>query len=358
MLVAEHLNFDMARVDDEFLDEHPIVAERGLRLGFGAGEAFGDLLPGMGDAHALAAAARRGLDHDGIADLVGDPSGVLGRFDHAEIAGDGRHLGGVGEFLRLDLVAHRFDRARVRADEDDPRVGERLRERRALGEEAVAGMHRLRARLLGGGDDLLDHEIGLGRRGRPDRDRLVGHFDVQRVLVGLRIDRDGRDPHPARGLDDPARDLAAIGDQDFLEHRPPGSKAQCGPARLSVLGEWTGPVHQVGGPEIEIAFRASGSEWFASACARVRDRLSSARDCPRSLAPPGAPSFLQAFPNKCGSNAKLFQGIFGGFVRSANGYNGSKPEVAVSKSLRSGPPTKPRPVAQNQARGYDVIGSP
>ena len=42
-------------------------------------------------------------------------------------------------------------------------------------------MHRLRARLLGGGDDPLDHEIRLGRRGRSDRDRLVGHFDVKRA---------------------------------------------------------------------------------------------------------------------------------------------------------------------------------
>ena len=187
----------------------------------------------MGDAHALAAAARGGLDHDGIADLVGDEGCVVGRFDHAEIAGDGRHLSGVGEFLRFDLVAHRFDGARVRADEDDSRLAERPRESRALGEEAVAGMHRLRARLLGGGDDLLDHEIGLGRRGRSDRDRLVGHFDVKRVLVGLGINRDRRDPHPVRGPDDPARDLAAIGDQNLLEHRPPaeGGFGSIGDAR-------------------------------------------------------------------------------------------------------------------------------
>ena len=196
----------------------------------------------MGDAHALAAAARGGLDHDGIADLVGDEGCVFGRFDHAEIAGDGRHLSGVGEFLRFDLVAHRFDGARVRADEDDSRLAERPRESRALGEEAVAGMHRLRARLLGGGDDLLDYEIGLGRRGRSDRDRLVGHFHVKRVLVGLGINRDRRDPHPVRGPDDPARDLAAIGDQNLLEHRPPaeGGFGSIGDARAR-LRERAGP---------------------------------------------------------------------------------------------------------------------
>ena len=51
----------MARIDDEFLDEHPVVAEGGFRLRAGAGEAFRDLFAGMGDAHALAAAAAEAL---------------------------------------------------------------------------------------------------------------------------------------------------------------------------------------------------------------------------------------------------------------------------------------------------------
>ena len=104
-----------------------------------------DLLPAMGDAHALAAAAGRGLDHHRIADLVGDLGGAFGRFDHAEIAGHGRDLRGVGEFLGFDLVAHRLDGARVGADEDDAGLGQRLGEGRALGQEAVAGMDRLGA---------------------------------------------------------------------------------------------------------------------------------------------------------------------------------------------------------------------
>ena len=46
--------------------------------------------------------------------------------DHAEMPRHGRDLGGGGEFLRLDLVAHRGDGARVGADEHDPGGGERL----------------------------------------------------------------------------------------------------------------------------------------------------------------------------------------------------------------------------------------
>ena len=84
--------------------------------------------------------------------------------------------------------------------------------------EAVARMHRLGTARLAGSNDVVDDQIALRRRRRPDRYGVVGHFDVERVAVGLGIDRHGFDSHPAGGLDDPAGDLAAIGNQDALEH--------------------------------------------------------------------------------------------------------------------------------------------
>jgi hypothetical protein len=39
---------------------------------------------------------------------------------------------------------------------------------------------------------------------------------MQRIAIGFGIDGDGLDAHLAGGLDDPAGDLAAIGDQNFL----------------------------------------------------------------------------------------------------------------------------------------------
>ena len=83
VLVAEHLNFDMARLLDIFLDEHAVVAEARLGFGLRRVEALLDLFAAIGDAHALAAAAGRGLDHHRIADLVGDLRRLLGVLDHA-----------------------------------------------------------------------------------------------------------------------------------------------------------------------------------------------------------------------------------------------------------------------------------
>ena len=236
VLVAEHLNLDMARIDDEFLDEHPIVAERGLRFGSRSGEAFEHVLAGMRDAHAFSPAAGGSLDHDRIANLVGDLGRPFRRFDHAEIAGNGRNLGGAGEFLRFDLVAHRLDGSGIGADEDDSRLGERMREGRALREKAVAWVDGLGAGLEASGDDLVDCEIGLGRRRRPDGDGLVRHLDVQRFLVGFGIDGDRPDAHAARRLDDATGDLAAVGDQDCLEHRALARKTLSFPSKAVSIG--------------------------------------------------------------------------------------------------------------------------
>ena len=48
--------------------------------------------------------------------------------------------------------------------------------------------------------------------------RLVAEPHMQRVRVGLGIDRDGAQAEPLRGARDAAGDLAAIGDQDGREH--------------------------------------------------------------------------------------------------------------------------------------------
>ena len=61
-------------------------------------------------------------------------------------------------------------------------------------------------------------KIALRGRRRADRDRRIGHFDMERVAIGLGIDRDGCNAHAAGCFNDPTGDLAAVGNQDSLEH--------------------------------------------------------------------------------------------------------------------------------------------
>ena len=121
--------------------------------------------------------------------------------------------------LGLELVAHRADRGGRRADEDDALGRQRLGEGGVLGEEAVARMDRLGAGRERRLDDPLDPQVALRGGRRPDRHRLVGHAHVQRLGIGLGVDRDRRDAQPPAGADHAAGDLAAVGDQDLPEHR-------------------------------------------------------------------------------------------------------------------------------------------
>jgi hypothetical protein len=70
-------------------------------------------------------------------------------------------------------------------------------------------------------DDFLNIKIGLRRRCRTYRDRLVGHLHMERGCIRLRIDGNCGNPHPPRGLDDPAGDLSPVGYEDFPEHKTP-----------------------------------------------------------------------------------------------------------------------------------------
>ena len=109
----------MARLLDELLDEHPVVAEAVAGFVLASGETFEGFLVAVGDAQALAAAARTRLDHHRVADLLGDLDGLFRAGDGRVVAWNGVDLGFGRELLRRDLVAHRGDRRVLRADEDN-----------------------------------------------------------------------------------------------------------------------------------------------------------------------------------------------------------------------------------------------
>ena len=144
--VGEDLDLDVARVGQVALEVDRRVGEELLAFAAGALERGLELVLVERDAKALAAAAARRLDRDRVADLgvdhlrrgvdVGDR---LGR------SRDDRHARGLHQLARPRLRAHRVDRARGRADEDDPGLLAGAREVGVLGKEAVARVNRLGA---------------------------------------------------------------------------------------------------------------------------------------------------------------------------------------------------------------------
>ena len=211
--VAEHLELHVPRLDDVALEQHGVVAERGERLAPRAREQLVEPREVLDDAHAAPAAARARLHEQRHADrrrLRAQPLVALVRPVVARHDGDARLARAA---LRLDLRAHRRDRRGRRPDEDEPRVDARLREVRALGEEAVARVHAVGAERLGRRHHALDVEVRPGRGSRPDAQRRVHRLAEHRAGIGVAVDADGHDAKLARAARDADRDLAAVRDE-------------------------------------------------------------------------------------------------------------------------------------------------
>ncbi len=215
--VGEHLHLDVAGVQDESLEEQRVVAER--RGGFAprADERRGQLRCLVHHTHTLAAAARRRLDEDRIADVLGAGDQVVVGQSRPRDTGNDRHPERRHRRLRRDLVAHGLDRADRRPDEHDAGRLQRGGELRVLREESVARVDRLSAGALRRRHYGVDVEVALPRGGRSDVDRDVGLGHVARTGVGIAEHRDRSDAHRAQRADDPNGDLASVGDQNSAE---------------------------------------------------------------------------------------------------------------------------------------------
>jgi Flp pilus assembly protein CpaB len=85
------LELDVPRVDDVALDVARAIAKGRLRLALRGAEEAQEVLGALREAHAAAAAARRRLDHDREADLVGHlrmaQRGCTGKLDRIILNG-------------------------------------------------------------------------------------------------------------------------------------------------------------------------------------------------------------------------------------------------------------------------------
>ena len=135
--------------------------------------------------HPLAAAAGCRLDHDRIPDVEGSREGLVDITRLGSAAGNHAHPRGFGDPLGFDLVAHGGNGAGRRTDEDGARGLDRLDEAGVLGKKAETGVDRFGTRSHKGIDDPFDDKVALPRRRRSDGKGLIGHPDVECILVGL-----------------------------------------------------------------------------------------------------------------------------------------------------------------------------
>ena len=239
--VADQLQLDVARPVEVALDVDRARTEGGLGLGLSHGDGPCEVLRPSGDLHAAAAAAGSSLDQHRVADVGRD----VGRHPHRCDRRVGSGNTGQAEVrrgpARGNLVAHQPDVPGLGSDEGQAVFRHDLREVGVFRQEADAGMDRVRPGDHGGRQDRGYVEVAVPRRRRPDAHALVGEPDMHGAGIGGRVHGNRLDPHLAAGPVNPQGDVAAVGDEDLLEHYRPAdavTRSPSVPGRTPPAGRW------------------------------------------------------------------------------------------------------------------------
>ena len=224
VLIGKDLHLDVPRRGDVAFEEEGVVAEGCRGLAPRRGDRRGEPRRVVDDVHALAAAACGRLDQHGEVDLRRPRDQLVVGQARAGEARNGAHAARFDGLLGRDLVAHHLDRLGRRPDEDDAGVGARAGELGVLGEEPEPRVDRLRAGAVRGIQHPLDRQVALARGGGPEAYGFVGEAHVHGSGVGVAVDGDRADAEAAERADDPHRDLAAVGDEDFLDAEGVGGR--------------------------------------------------------------------------------------------------------------------------------------
>ena len=218
VLVGEDLHLDVLGLDQILLHEDAVVAEGLARLIADELKGRADLLKRLAQAHAAPAAARRGLENDGEAELLRPGLGLGGVAERLTGAGDDRYAARHGDLLGFQLVAHLGQHVAGGADELYAGVLAGLGEGRVLAQKSVAGVDGVHAALLGQRDYLVNgqvraqraqvlaYEIGLVR---------LGAEEVHHVLLG--VNGHGAQVEVVARAEYAYGDLAAVGSHYFTE---------------------------------------------------------------------------------------------------------------------------------------------
>ena len=202
-----------------FLDVNLAVAEGAQRFARSVAQRGVQILFAIHPAHALAAAARRGFEQHRIAQRPGDCSWL---------APDPRWAARCRE---PPALRRRWPRRRAEVFEPILRIasaggpiktipagGAGFRELGVLAQEAVAGMDRFGSMPPRGFEDLVDAQVALRRRRRPQVRGFIGQAHRQRGAVGVGIDRHAGDAQLPQAANQADGYLSAVGYQYFGEH--------------------------------------------------------------------------------------------------------------------------------------------
>ncbi|SPF82041.1 hypothetical protein PRI8871_03869 [Pseudoprimorskyibacter insulae] len=212
LLVAKDLHLDVAGADDHLFQISLAVAKGGLGLTTTFQNLFLQLFGAVDRAHAPAAAAPAGLQHQRIADFLGllrDGVPIVAQNFGRR---NDRNPRLNRDFTRAGLVAQLAHGRGLGADKGDARRVASIDKFRVFRQQTIARMNRIRTAFLGHADDLGNAQIRRNRpKPRPNPIRLIRLETVEAKLVLLSVNGNGLLSHLVRSAKDADRNLTTVG---------------------------------------------------------------------------------------------------------------------------------------------------
>ena len=217
--VAQDLHLDVASTLHQLLEVHLVVAKGSQCLAPSRRQRIRQFRFAADNTHAATATAPTGLEHHWVADASRQLLALFQVQRQWRRGRHHRHVGGHGGIARRNLVAQCAHHLGTWSDPLDAGSDHGFGKFWVLGEEAVSRVDGIHLGSAGDAQDVVDVEVGLQRfLALAHQVALIGLEAVERELVFLGIDRNGFLAHLVGGAHDANGDLAAVGNENFIEH--------------------------------------------------------------------------------------------------------------------------------------------
>ena len=216
--IGHHLRLHMARLIQILLHEALAPTEGRGRLAHRRRIQLGHLIHLPGHLQPPASAAERRLDGNGQPMLTRERQHLI---DALHRTGGARHQRcphRCRNAPRRHLVAQLRNGLGSGTDPHQPGIDHRLREPGVLRQEAIARMHGIGPAAPCNLQQLAHVQVGIGRALTLQGESLIRQAHMQRIPIRIGIYRHALHAIIGTCTDDAHRNLAAVGNQDFLDH--------------------------------------------------------------------------------------------------------------------------------------------
>ena len=216
--VGHDLHFDVPRPLNQAFDVDRAVGKRTGRFARRGRNGLVRFTLGAHNAHTLAATTGRRFQQGRVTDAAHGGPHHVELLRRRCLPGHHGHPGSRYGLARRRLGSHRRNHPRRRPDKCQAGGLTAGGKRGVFGEEAVARVHRIGTGPSRRREQRIDLEITLRGGRRSEQDCVIGRHHMGRAGIRFGVHRDRLNGHLATRTNDAHRNLAAVGNQHFLNH--------------------------------------------------------------------------------------------------------------------------------------------